>query len=127
MKKMGTKVRRGIILTSMFVVMSSSIVLAATVRHDDTYGFAELIVNRSGSQAKAEAMTYSKTSEFIYSFLDVTTYYNDGSEWSTSRTAVGKTAAAHYVGGYEDADGFKSEHKCENSQHHVGFEWSLSG
>lgn len=29
MKKMGTKIRRGIILTSMFVVMSSSMVLAA--------------------------------------------------------------------------------------------------
>lgn len=27
MKKMGTKIRRGIILTSMFVVMSSSMVL----------------------------------------------------------------------------------------------------
>ena len=93
MKKMGTKIRRGIILTSMFVVMSSSMVL----------------------------------SEFTYLFLDVTTYYNDGSEWSTSRTAVGRKASAQYVGGYEDADGFESMHRCENSLHQVGFNCRLSG
>ena len=125
MKKMGTKIRRGIILTSMFVVMSSSMVLAA--RYEDSYGFGELIVKRSGSQAKAEAMTYIKTSEFTYLFLDVTTYYNDGSEWSTSRTAVGRKASAQYVGGYEDADGFESMHRCENSLHQVGFNCRLSG
>lgn len=67
MKKMGTKIRRGIILTSMFVVMSSSMVLAA--RYEDSYGFGELIVKRSGSQAKAEAMTYTKTSEFTYIYF----------------------------------------------------------
>lgn len=125
MKKMNTKIRRGIILTSMFIVMSSSIVLAA--RYGTEYGFAELIVKRSGSQAKAEAMTYPKTVEFTRSYLDITTYYNDGSEWTTSRYAEGKSAAAHYVGGYEDADGFMSEHRCENSRHDIGFKCSLSG
>lgn len=40
MKKMGTKIRRGIILTSMFVVMSSSMVLAA--RYEDSYGFESM-------------------------------------------------------------------------------------
>lgn len=105
--------------------MSSSMVLAA--RYEDSYGFGELIVKRSGSQAKAEAMTYTKTSEFTYLFLDVTTYYNDGSEWSTSRTAVGRKASAQYVGGYEDADGFESMHRCENSLHQVGFNCRLSG
>lgn len=125
MKKMGAKVRRGIILASMFVVMSSSVVLAA--RNSDDVGFAELNVDRSGTQARALAMTYSKTAEFKYSFLDVTTYYNDGSDWTTNKTAVGVNAAAQYNSGYQDADGFESFHRCENSKGHIGFNCRLSG
>ena len=43
------------------------------------------------------------------------------------RTAVGRKASAQYVGGYEDADGFESMHRCENSLHQVGFNCRLSG
>lgn len=37
------------------------------------------------------------------------------------------SAAAQYNSGYQDADGFESFHRCENSKGHIGFNCRLSG
>ena len=122
MKKISTKVRR--ILATMFVFMACTTVFA-TIHYVD-FMDCELTVYGGNGQKRCVAKTIANSSEFKYSYLDVTITYNDSSEYNTSRQAEGVGVGAVYYSHLDDVDCFDTEHEVRNSINQVGNHYHMS-
>ncbi|MDD6333177.1 MAG: hypothetical protein PUB04_01775 [Clostridia bacterium] len=124
MKKISTKVRRVIVLVAMFVFMVCTTIFAAI--HYVDFMDCELTVYGGNGQKRCVAKTIATTSEFRYSFLDVTITYNDSSEHNISKNAEGVGVGAVYYSPLDDVDCFDTEHEVQNSIEQIGNHYHMS-
>lgn len=124
MKKISTKVRRIVVLATMFVFMACTTVFA-TIHYVD-FMDCELTVYGGNGKKRCVAKTIANSSEFKYSYLDVTITYNDSSEYNTSRQAEGVGVGAVYYSHLDDVDCFDTEHEVRNSINQVGNHYHMS-
>ncbi|MGN0318631.1 MAG: hypothetical protein ACI4E1_11945 [Lachnospira sp.] len=113
MKKLGTKVRRVVVLSTMMVFMTCTNVFA--IADWRTLMDCELTLNSVNGYKDCFAQTVANKSSYPFSYLDVEKYYYDGEERDYYKERYGVGVAAIYTCGYEDIDCVVSNHYVKNS------------